>query len=59
MMNQYRFFTSKGYFNEEEQAAMADAKQALKSVEESVIELNNYNDWVPVVMKSEIPVILD
>ena len=38
---------------------MADAKQTLKSVEESVIELNNYNDWVPVVMKSEIPVILD
>ena len=46
-------------FDESEQAAMAEAKQIFNEIEEAVIELKSYADWVPTVMKSKIPVILD
>ena len=38
---------------------MAEAKQIFNEIEEAVIELKSYADWVPTVMKSKIPVILD
>ena len=56
-----RYFTSeiKPPFDEDEQAAMIDAKKVMHSLEEAVTDLKSYTDWVPVVMKSKIPVILD
>lgn len=53
------FNNNSNIFDDSEKAAMADAKDALNSIDEAVITLKSYNDWVPVVMKSKIPVILD
>ena len=59
-LNRFRYFATKNQsFNDDEQAAMTDAKQVLKSFGESIVELKDYNDWVPTVMKSKVPVILD
>jgi hypothetical protein len=60
--NTYRAFCTKkddSIFDESEQAAMADARLMVQSIDEAVVELKSYNDWATVVMKSKIPVIVD
>lgn len=45
--------------DETEAAAMESAKQFLSETKEVVDELKDYQEWMPKVMQSERPVILD
>jgi len=49
----------KPQFDEGEQAAMADAKNMLDSIDESIVDIKNIAEWKPIVMDSKIPVVLD